>query len=230
MHCRSKIQALLLAILTLVSSYSFAATRNNITCGIENGQPLSNAYGPWDYTKASHQDKLPIVLKVHFDRDVAKLNKGMTGRLPHGDIDYTLRAIPNYHPALFSMSKLERRDKATLLPGETYKPKYYSAECYFTRALYLQPKDHLARMLFAMHWQQNKQYKRAEMHYLLALDLKPNDPELNYNIGLLYANMKEIEKASKHANVAYTAGHPLPGLRNKIAQLKKEQLKKAPNN
>ncbi|MCW8831761.1 MAG: tetratricopeptide repeat protein [Colwellia sp.] len=225
MRERSKINFIILAALFIFYSTANAADRNNTTCDIEMGYPLTNAYGPWDYTNSNHEDKLPIVLRAHFNRDVASLTKGMTGLMPHGDLDYTLRAIPNYHPALFSVYQLEKKDRNKLKPGELYKPKYYTAECYLKRAIYLQPKDHISRMLYGMYLQQNKQFTKAEVEYKHALALQPNDPELNYNIGLLYTEMKLINKASEHAKIAYAAGHPLPGLKNKIAKLKQEQNK-----
>ena len=201
-----------------MSNASFAVDRDNLTCGIKIGFPLKNSYGPWDYTNANQQDRLPIVLNAHFNRNVATLKRGITGIQPHGDIDYTLRAIPNYHPALFAAYKLEKKDKNTLHAGEVYRPKYYSTACYFKRAIYFQPKDYTSRMLYGMYLQQNKQYSSAEKSYKEALKLDPNSVEINYNMGLLYVDMKQLEKAKKHAKIAYDAGHPLPGLKNKISR------------
>ncbi len=208
-----------LIILVFTSSETEAGKRDNTTCGIVSGQPLKNAYGPFDYTNQAHQEKLPIVIGAHFTREVATLKRGTTQTTPHGDIDYTLRAIPNYHPALFAASQLEKNERNTLSAGKIFQPKYFTAECYLKRALYFQPKDHVSRMLYAMYLQQNKNYKKAEKEYLFALSFKPKDPELNYNLGLLYVYMGLIKKAEKHAELAYSAGHPLPGLKNKIDTL-----------
>lgn len=199
---------------------TFAADRDNESCGISPGSTLANSYGPWDYTKAEHQEKLPIVIRAHFTKNVANLTSGHSTSTPHGDIDYTLRAIPNYHPALFAVSKLERRDIKKLAPGFRYIPKYYSADCYFRRAVFLQPKDHISHMLYAIHLQKLPDYTSSLRQYHLALSLKPKDPEVNYNLGLLYVKLGEVEKAEAHATIAYDANHPLPGLKNKIIELK----------
>ncbi len=197
-----------------------AAQRDNNSCGIIAGQSLTNAYGPWDYTNPNHQDKLPIVIGAHFSRQVASLTKGITGITPHGDIDYTLRAIPNHHHALWSAAKLEAKDKLRLTNGDTFSPRYYTANCYFKRAIYFQPKDHVTRMLYAMFLQKSSDYKQALEQYNIALSIQPKDPEVNYNLGLLYVEIKQLEKAEAHAKIAYAAGHPLLGLKNKVSKLK----------
>lgn len=225
MFGQSQIKILILCVFSFVYSSAFAIERDNITCGIEMGYPLTNGYGPWDYTNPEHQDKLPIVISVHFDRNVATLRKGMTSRLPHADIDYTLRAIPNYHPALFSVSKLEQSDRKKLSPGEIYRPKFYSASCYLKRAIYFQPKDATARMLYAIYLHQNKQYTSAETEYIAASNIQPNNPEIHYNLGLLYIDMKMLKEAQTQAKIAYDSGYPLQGLRNKIARFKQQQLR-----
>ncbi len=209
----------LILLLLLALFPASAAQRDNNSCGISHGQPLTNAYGPWDYINPSHQERLPIVIGAHFTNNVSRLIKGVTGTL-EGDIDYTLRAIPNYHPALYAISQLENRKKASLTGGETYKASHYTASCYFIRAIYFQPKDHVTRMLYGMHLQKELKYKLAVGQYNIALSMRPIDPEINYNLGLLYVETKQLDKAEEHARIAYSAGHPLSGLKNKITKLK----------
>ena len=191
-----------------------AQDRDNTTCGIVPGQQLTNPYGPWDFTNPAHADKLPIVLRAHFTPQVERLVKGQSGYLL-GDIDYTLRAIPNYHRALVSISTYERLRSNR----EQGRKQYYTAECYFRRAIYFQPKDVTTQMLFGMHLHLTKQYQAAEKIYLSAIAINPNYAELQYNTGLLYVDMKKLNNAIEHAKIAYDLGFPLKGLENKIKRL-----------
>jgi len=223
MKTSSRLSILLIGVCTLLSSLAVYAERDNRTCGIIPGQPLTNGYGPYDFTNPSHQEKLPIVLSAHFRPNVERLIRGVTNTTVHGDLDYTLRAIPNYHRALYAASKLQQRELRQLKRGEQYKPRSYTAECWFTRAIYFQPKDATTRMLFAMHLQASNKQDEAEGMYEQALSLDGTHTELHYNAGLFYLSVNKIEKAKHHANIAYQQGYPLEGLKNKLQQLKNKK-------
>lgn len=212
--------SLVILTISLFSTTILAKTYNNATCGIVNNQPLSSSYGPWDFTNPEHASKLPIVLGAHFTPEVERLIRGKSSTNLHGDIIYTLTAIPNYHRALYAMSKLEMRDRNRLKNGELYNPDYYTAECFFKRAIYFQPKDAISHMLYAMHLIKLGKTNQAETEYLIALQYQPLNAEINYNLGLLYLDMGDIDKARKHAKTAYGQGFPLDGLKRKLAQLK----------
>jgi len=111
------------------------AARDNNTCGITLGQPLSNAYGPFDFTNPQHAARIPVVLGAHFTKNIEQLVSGNTDSID-AEIDYTLRAIPNYHRALYSISKFERKMLRRSQQEKVYTPTYYSADCYFKRAIY----------------------------------------------------------------------------------------------
>lgn len=187
--------------------------RNNTTCDIVQGKPLINAYGPWDFTNPAHKDKLHVVLIHHFTPEVERLMSGKTGEIM-GDIDYTLRAIPNYHRALAAMGKYYRQQDNT----KPLEERYYSAECYFRRAIYMQPADAVSKMLYGMHLHMTNQHGKAEKIYKEALATNPKYAELHYNLGLLYVDMNKLEHAVDHARKAYELGYPLHGLKNKIRQ------------
>lgn len=192
---------------------SSAWARDNTTCDIVQGQPLTNAYGPWDYTNPKHKKQLPIVINAHFTKNVERLIKGENGSL-ESDIDYTLRAIPNYHPALHSMGKLHRKKNLKYKMRDTY----WSADCYFKRAIYHQPGDPVTHMLYGIHLHLSKNYDNAEKLYYRALGLSPGNAEIHYNLGLLYVATNDLEKAEQHATKAYELGYQLPGLKNKLAK------------
>lgn len=206
----------LILLTLLISNTCFALKKNNMTCGIRYGFPLTNAYGPIDYTDPSAHPHTKIVLDVHFTPDVERLISGAAGYLA-ADIDYTLRAIPNYHRALYAMSKYERA--LGHVPNTAHA---YSAECYFKRAIYFQPKDALSHMLYGMHLHSIKKFKKAEVQYKKAIVLDELNAEINYNIGLLYLDMGDLEKAKIYSKKAYNAGYPLKGLHNKLQKYNKK--------
>ncbi|NMP33056.1 tetratricopeptide repeat protein [Thalassotalea sp. M1531] len=195
---------------------------DNRTCDLKelDSKKYARAYGPFDYTNSIHyKEKLPIVEVAHFNKNVERLVSGMTGSLA-GDIGYTLHAFPNHHKALLAMSKLQKRYSSEHDFTAIY-PKRYTATCYFKRAIYFQPRDAVSRMLFAIHLHQSKKLKLAEQQYKGAIKIAPNNPEFHYNIGLLYADLGDLEKAKEHAEIAYSHNYPLPGLANKIKKLEK---------
>ena len=174
---------------------------------------LSNGYGPFDYTNALHfRERLPIVERVHFDGGVEALR----GHADHpqnlgGDIDYTLRAFPNHHRALYTMARFyltkDKFNRGNLR---------YSADCYFERAMAFKPTDGVVRMIYGVYLYKAGNLKDAERRFSEALERSPNDAEVHYNMGLVLAKAKRWDKAREHAKRAYELGHPMPGLRNKL--------------
>lgn len=67
-------------------------------------------FGPFDYTdpetarpgKYGQSPPLHLVEIAHFTPEVEHLVRGKSGAI-YGDLDYTLRAFPNHHRALWSM-------------------------------------------------------------------------------------------------------------------------------
>jgi hypothetical protein len=175
---------------------------------------LTNAFGPFDYrdpeAKAKH---LPIVETNHFNADVEMLRAGITDVHIIGDIDYTLRAFPNHHRALNSVGRYE------LSGGRFPRGRIPSADCYFRRAVTFRPDDEVVRMLYGGYLFKRDEATEARDQYDEALRLAPESAEVNYNAGLFYAAQGDLEKARRHAKVAYDGGYPLPGLRKKIAQM-----------
>ncbi len=199
----------ILIILILNALPAVSAARNNLTCGIKAGVKLTNGYGPYDATNPAYRKNVRIVTKAHFTPNVERLISGKTASIIV-DIDYTLRAIPNYHRALYAVAKYQR-----LKPK--LRHKYYSAECYFKRAIYFQPKDDISRMLYGMHLHLTGKYNQAKNIYQQALILRPDGAELNYNYGLLLIDMKQFKLAKQAAAIAYNKGYPLQGLKKKLA-------------
>lgn len=171
---------------------------------------LANHYGPYDYTNPEHfRTKLGIVQGAHFTPDVEALIRGVTGDIEN-DIDYTLRTFPNHHRALYSVAKLQLRS------GYRRIGHYLTADCYFDRAMRFKPDDGIVRMIYGIYLHKKGRYEDALQRYKEALDLAPEEVELHYNIGLVYADLKRFKDAVPHAQKAYEAGYPLPGLRQRL--------------
>src|SRR5574343_128205 len=195
------------AVLMLLSiSLSMGMVRAEVSdfaCG-----SLRNAYGPYDFR--SDKDKLPIVEGAHLTPEVANLIKGTTGALG-GDIDYTLRAIPNHPVALMAMVRLGAREKAPKVRGARY-----TVECYLYRANRFRSDDSMVKMIYATYLAKNGQSAEAIKFLNEAVELGGESANLYYNLGLTYLDLKQYDKALDNAHRAYQMGFPLPGLRDRL--------------
>jgi tetratricopeptide (TPR) repeat protein len=176
---------------------------NDYVCG-----SLQNGYGPYDYR--SDKDKLRIVEQYHLTPEVVNLIAGSTGAIG-GDLDYTLRAFPNHHMALMAMVKLGEKQKSAKPAGARYR-----VECYFQRAIRFRNDDEIVRILYASYLSKAGKQAEALIQLNEAAQLGSNSANANYNMGLIYYDLKEYEKALTYAHQAYRLGFPLPGLRDKL--------------
>lgn len=179
------------------------AETSDYACGA-----LQNAYGPYDYR--SDKDKLPIVVGAHFTPEVANLIKGSSGPIG-GDIDYTLRAIPNHPAALLAMVRLGEKEKKNKPAGARY-----SVECYLNRANRFRNDDSMVKMIYASYLAKNGQGNDALRYLNDAADLGEESANLYYNMGLIYLDLKQYDKALTNAHRTYQMGFPLPGLRDRL--------------
>src|SRR5262245_58473147 len=131
-----------LAVLVAALGVSALAQGDVIECGA-----LENPMGPFDYrdpaNRAGPSNPLHLVEIGHYTTDVQTLTKGNTGFYVDGDLDYTLRAFPNHHPALYTMIQYYTDASAS-----TRRPLPRTADCYFDRALRFQPDDETVWMLY----------------------------------------------------------------------------------
>jgi tetratricopeptide (TPR) repeat protein len=171
---------------------------------------LRNAYGPYDYTNADHRaNKIPIVEVAHFNSDVESLKRGQSSVWAMDDIHYVLRAVPNHQRALASMARY-------YLNGG--QPRgYYSADCYFDRALRFKPEDGTVHLIYGTYLHRLKSYSLAEEQYRLALENLTESADANYDLGLLYADIGRWADAKQYAIVAYRLGYPLAALKHRLA-------------
>jgi len=179
---------------------------------------------------SKHQDKqddywdpAPIVRKHlrlvngrHFDP-----YRSLEGHTPMAiidNLDYTLRHFPNHPQALYTVSEFGLR-RGGQLPQKAGWKWHRSVECYFDRAIRFRPKDGVVRLLYGIYLHRSDKLKKALEQYEVGLKLIPKSSELNYNVGLLYYDLKKYKLANKYAAIAYKLGYPLPGLRNMLKKV-----------
>lgn len=194
--------AVAVSALWLVLFSGTAGAQDVAACGT-----LTNAYGPYDYRR--DKDKLWIVEKHHYAEGVESMTKRVT--LLGGNLDYTLRAFPNHHRALLTMMKFGFREKTPRPPGTNF-----SVECYMIRAERFRPDDAMVKVIYGLYLMKTGQTNKAiqKLEAARALDLA--DPNVPYNLGLAYFELKQYDKALENAHRAYAGGFPLPGLRDKL--------------
>jgi tetratricopeptide (TPR) repeat protein len=177
---------------------------------------LKNAYGPFDYLKRSEfAENFNLVETGHFTPEVEQLIRGKTGPIG-GDLDYTLRAIPNHHRALASLAKLGLREKTPRVQGTQW-----SVECYFNRATRFRPDDAGVRNLYGGYLYKLGRINEAIEQLTEAVRLDPENATANHNLGLIYLQEKDYDKAVLHAKKADALGFPLSGLKSKLIELGK---------
>lgn len=169
---------------------------------------LRNAYGPFDYR--TDKNKLGIVESFHFTASVEQLQHGRSGALG-SDIDYTLRAFPNHHRALYAMMRLGERSRTSTVHGA-----HYPVECYFDRAIRFRPDDAQVHALYGFYLIKGKRLEEARNQFDTASKLNPDDGQVLYNIGLGYADLLDYDKALEYAHKAYKAGVRFGGLRERL--------------
>ena len=204
MYQRPPLPALLTALLLAAGALPPAAAQGDATtCG-----PLANAYGPFDYR--TDKDKLTHVERPHFPPVVEALIRGNRGYLGQ-DIDYTLRAFPNHHRALLAVMRYGEKLKTPHV-----KEMPYTVECYFDRALRFRPDDNIVRMLYAQFLAKNERKPEGLKQLEVAAAGAEESGFTQYNIGMIYVEMKEFDRALGQAHKAIWLGFERPALREQL--------------
>lgn len=204
-----KIASCVIACALLGLSGSVLAAKMNY-CG-----ELKNHYGPFDYRNRADGGQ-EIVTGAHFTPEVENGVRGSTGNIG-GDLDYTLRAIPNHPGALATIGNVSLRDKVLQLPSA-----HFPTECYFERAVRFAPDDPAVRAAYGNYLAARGRTGDAITMFQVGADLAPENATINYNLGLMYMKVKKYDKAAEYAGKAYALGFPLPGLRNQLAAVHKD--------
>jgi len=181
-----------------------------------SGVPCSGnrqGVGPLDYTSRSDRNSnlFDLIVEAHFYPEV----EALTGRNTFGDLDYTLRAIPNHHRALDAMMRYQlgsdNEHRQYLL-----KRKIPPTECYLYRAQNFAPNDGKIDLLLGLLKHRLGDMEGALAVYKQAESKGATSSELYYNIGLLLIDMDRPKEAMRYARRAYSSGFPLRGLARKL--------------
>jgi tetratricopeptide (TPR) repeat protein len=170
-------------------------------------------YGPYDYR--TDKDKLPIVLGAHFTPEVEALVRGKSGSVG-GDIDYTLRAIPNNHRALIAMMRLAEKQKTQVPVGSRY-----TIQCWFERALLFRPDDSIVRMIYSQYLHSQGRFPEANGQLAVATASAKDSAFTHYNIGLHYFDLKNYDMALVQAHKAMELGFTQTALRDQLISVGK---------
>lgn len=183
---------------------------------------------PFDYyateTRAStatfRGGLLHLVENYHLTPDVRNLVRGATGAMP-GDLLFVLNTIPNHPVALDAYSRYEHRyhESASFREQKFMDRPVHTADCLFQRADRVFPNMAETKVVWAIHRYRKGEYEESEDLLRQAIALQPNYVEAHYNLGLVYIELNQFELARRHADVAYAAGYPLPGLKKKLSRL-----------
>lgn len=184
----------------------------------------AQGFGPYDYTNISHKlDKigggeetaLGIVERAHFPPNTEYLIKPVAGSFA-GDLDYTLRAWPNHHKALLTLSRFQiMMNKKAIRPEKLMSP----VECYFQRAIHFNPKDYGSQLLYANYLGKIGKPELAKEWYEKALNIFPDSARIAYSYSLFLINQKQYGLALQFAKKAYQNKNSPPGLKNKLKKI-----------
>jgi tetratricopeptide (TPR) repeat protein len=171
-------------------------------------------YGPLDFR--TDRDKIGVVVNNHFLPEVENLLRGHSSITPGGDIDFTLRAIPNHPNALMSMMLLGEKEKSDQPVGSRY-----TVECWFERAIRFRPDDYVARMIYTSFLTKKNRKADALRQLDVILANAKDNPFTYNNVGLLYFDLGEYPQALAQAHKSIELGLDRPALRDKLTAVGK---------
>jgi hypothetical protein len=197
--CRLQRRLVKSSLFALVVAMGAAGSAAGQECG-----SLESHYGPFDFRV--NRDKLPIVENFHFSPKVQALVRGDTSATPGPDIEYVLKTFPNHPGALVAITKWARIKKS-MQPSDLK----YSVDCHFKRALRFRSDDAVVRMLYAQ-WLNQTSRKSEALQQVSSVEAKGN-PQTIANLGLLYLELGEPEKALAQAHAVQALGYPVTMLK-----------------
>lgn len=181
-----------------------------LSCG--QAPPGHPTKGRRDYRLMSSNEKDLRDLRYHEYFHIEPARKALSsGNLKWNvmnNLHFVLQKIPNDHRAL---SILVQWDKAGGRDSD-----YASPACYLTWAQQFTPDDAAVWVFGGYYFYQKKDVERAKTWWEQALALEPGNADVHYNLGLLMFEQGLYAGSRTHAQAAYAAGFPLPGLREKL--------------
>ena len=186
----------------VVIALDAGAQGTTFACG-----PLNAASA--DYLVEKHQ--VAQSEQYHFTPEVEALIRGKSTATIGSDIHWMLDLYPNHHRALVAMMRLGEKQK-TPMPGGAK----YTVDCYFERAVRFRPDDMISRMLYASFLAKNGRRADAAAQLDVVNKNASDNPFTHYNLGLIYLEMQEYDKALTQAHKAKELGFGRAELRDKL--------------
>lgn len=186
------------------------------------------AFGPYDYFDVNEEGdalyqegRLWEARWRHFDRGLRHLNADPflqpNYQNAEHEFDYMLRAYPNHPDVLRAIIDLEFRKRQNNDAGQSMLiSRNPPPECYFQRAIEFRPDHTHIYTLYGLYLHRLKRYEAAVEQYDRALEIDAKNAEVNYNAGLAHLKLSNYDASRMHAEKAYAAGYPLPGLRRQL--------------
>lgn len=209
-----------ISVITLLLHAPNAAAQSPARRGAEPlnhpcGLIFTDHFGPFDYRRRGSAVK--TVEEFHFTAAVETLRSGQSGYIG-GDLNYTLRAVPNHHRALVALVRYVEREKSDQLRGMDFP-----VECYFDRAIRFMPDDTVVRALYAQFLHKRKRTDEGLRHLDYAVPHAGDSPLSHYNLGLIYLELGDPAKALVQAHRAQILGAPQTGLADQLKAMGKWQ-------
>lgn len=184
------------AVLTCGAPAAIAAPTAEAMCG-----SLDNHYGPYDY-RTELNGKLRVLNRFHFTPKVEALIAGESTAYIGDDLSYVLRTSPNHLRALIALVKLGERSRS---PQPAHME--FSIDCYFERAHRFAPDDTVVRILHAQYLGKTGRTSEAVRQLEFASEQAKDNPVSQYNIGLVYFELKDYAHALAQAHKAAAMGY-----------------------
>jgi tetratricopeptide (TPR) repeat protein len=173
--------------------------RSNIDASAFNDPKFVAAYSTYELNNLNRYHVLPAEQKISKHYYV----------YARADIDFILRYYPNHPQALLLLVQLCNE------PGQRC-----DLDMIFETAVAINPNAAGTYVMQGLYLHRVKRYADAIKVYKSALSLNPNSVNAHYNLGLAYIETKQYALANEEAGHAYALGAPLPGLRDRLKQLK----------
>lgn len=166
------------------------------------GDPFHNHFGPFDY-RAAPKETRKLVEDYHFTPGIETMTQPKNTMMHDmaQDVSYTLQVFPNHPRALITMMRLAEKYKVDPPPGTGR-----SVECWFDRAVRFRPDDTVARILYAKFLAKKLRTEDALHQLDMATRQAADNPLSHYNIGLVYFEMQQYDRALEQAHKAMKLG------------------------
>ncbi len=101
---------------------------------------------------------------------------------------------------------------------KTDQPRYaqWSMACYYERAIRFQPDDHIVRLLYATYLIKKNRLEEARSQLEKAISLDVENAFTHFNVGLVYTDMKDYDRALAQAHIAMQLGLPRTELKDRL--------------